>query len=135
MIKIVKCDADGNVTSNMTVARGAYNEFFKPVGWHIEGEIVTSVKPEATQIIECKLIKGTVEDVVDDKPDDASDIEMNETTSTEPEVTDNSDLLEKPISNMSSAEIKKFAKLKGIGLAGCTSKSDAKAKVKEMLYK
>jgi len=134
MINIVKHDSEGNVTSKMTVARGAFNEFFKPVGWTLEGEEVQVVVPVEVEIPKGKVTDDLDADVKDDKSDDdAYTPDTDESVPAEAGVEDDTDLLEKPISDMSSAEIKKFAKLKGIDLTGCTSKSDAKAKVKEAL--
>lgn len=94
------------------VTEGAYKEIFSRLGYEI--------------------ISGK-EEVSIETPIDMDDNDMDDNTMSEEEMNFILGVEEKPISQWSKAEVKKYAELKRIDITGTKNVNEAKAIIKEFL--
>ena len=113
MVKIVK----GGITKKVT--KSAFEDYFRPNGWEIEGEIKASPIPvkkeevkkvEKVNVVETNSDNETEEDEVSDEDWDEA---MDELVDEE---------VEKPISEMNKSELIAKAESLGIETAGLSNK-------------
>lgn len=110
MLRIVK----GGIVKK--VSRSAFEDYFKPQGWEIEGEVNSSptpvkkeVKNDKTEKVEEPVEKNSDEEVSDEDWDEAMDELVDEE-------------IEKPISEMNKEELIAKAKSLGINTTGLSNK-------------
>lgn len=126
------------ITNGETTSRvpySAYISYFKNIGFVIEGEEPTSPKAKAPkETKEQSKVEEKVEEeseAADEVEDDYDDEEEDE------EAADNEafveDILEKPISQWTQDELKKFAEIKNVDTSKAKKVSEARAIIKKYL--
>lgn len=113
MIKIT----NGSVV--LTVTRGAFESIYKGMGFFNVNDVPTGLVENNEQHEEPELIEEEVEN------EDIVEIEGNSDTDFINE------LIEKPISQWTKAEVKKYTDIKGIDTKGAKSVSDVKEIIKK----
>ena len=98
-----------NGIQTLKVSRGAFDSIFKNMGYTIVENSVESVEKEVEESEEEKESEKSADEIFAEE------------------------LVEKPISNWSKEEVKRFAEIKGIDISGTSNPKEAKEIIKGYL--
>lgn len=125
------------ITNGETTSRvpySAYISYFKNIGFVIEGEEPTSPKATTPKKVE---EQPKVEEKVEDESETTDEVEDDYEAEEDEEAADNEafveDILEKPISQWTQDELKKFAEIKNVDTSKAKKVSEARAIIKKYL--
>lgn len=117
-----------NFVNTFEVTQGAYDDIFKKQGF----ELVEETPRKKKKAIK-KPVKEAVEEVEEDEWEEAEEATGKDYKSEEEEYID--ELLKKPISQWSKAEVKKYASVEGLDISKTQNIGEARNIIKQSIDK